>query len=72
MSKLKLAMVGVGNIANTHMTSYSKNSNVELYALCDINPDRLKLMGEKFGVTRLYTDEREMLDALPEIEAVDV
>ena len=44
MSKLKLAMVGVGNIANTHMTSYSKNSNVELYALCDINPDRLKLM----------------------------
>ena len=72
MKKLKLAVVGVGNIANTHLTSHVKNNRVEVYALCDINPDRLKLMGEKYGITRLYTDEREMLEALPEIEAVDV
>lgn len=72
MKKLKLAMVGVGNIADTHLKAHKKNDRVEICALCDIDPKRLQLMGEKYGVTRLYTDERQMLDEMPEIEAVDV
>ena len=72
MSKLKIAMVGVGNIAKNHIRSYRLNPDVELYAFCDINPDRLKMMGETYGVTRLYTDEETMLRELPEIDAVSV
>lgn len=71
MSKIKVGVIGVGSIATQHIASYLKNPDVELYALCDINPERLKLMGEKYGVTRLYTDKDEMLK-LKEIDAVSV
>jgi len=71
MSKLKIGIIGVGNIAEVHIGAYLKNPDVELYAFCDINPERLKIMGEKYGVTRLFTDKNEMLK-LSEIDAVSV
>ena len=72
MQKLKIAIVGVGNISGVHIGAYLKNPSVELYAFCDINEDTLKIKGEKYGVTRLYTDEETMLRELPEIDAVSV
>lgn len=71
-NKIKVAIVGVGNISNMHINGYLKNPDVELYAFCDINPQRLKFMGEKYGITRLYEDEETMLRELPEIDAVSV
>lgn len=72
MSKTKIAVIGVGSISNEHIPAYLQNPDVELYAFCDINEAQLKKMGEKYGVTRLYTDKDEMLKALPEIDAVSV
>lgn len=72
MSKVKIAIVGVGSISTRHIEGYLKNSNAEIYAFCDINEARLKEKGEKYGVTRLYTDEAKMLEELPEIDAVSV
>ncbi len=72
MEKIKAAVVGVGSISSYHIKGYLANPDVELYAFCDINADRLKMMGEKYGVTRLYTDEAEMLRELPEIDVVSV
>ncbi|HPF57011.1 MAG TPA: Gfo/Idh/MocA family oxidoreductase, partial [Clostridiales bacterium] len=71
MGKLKIGIIGTGGIANVHIESYLKNPNVELYALCDINEERLKAKGEKYGVTRLFTDKDEMLK-LKELDAVSV
>ncbi len=72
MEKIKVAVVGVGGISNAHIGAYINNPNVELYAFCDINPDQLKLMGERYGITRLYANEEQMLAELPEIDAVSV
>lgn len=72
MKKLKIAVIGVGGISACHIGAYLKNENVELYAFCDINEVTLKRKGEKYGVTRLYTDEETMLKELPEIDAVSV
>ncbi len=72
MSKLKIAVIGVGNISSSHIGAYLKNPDVELYALCDINEKTLKEKGELYGITRLYTDEAKMLSELPEIDAVSV
>ena len=72
MSKLKIAVIGVGNISESHIGGYLKNENVELYAFCDINEQTLKAKGEKYGITRLYTSLDEMLNDLPEIDAVSV
>lgn len=72
MSKFKVAVVGVGGISEAHIKAYLANPDVELYAFCDINEERLRLMGQRFGIERLYTDEAEMLAALPELDAVSV
>ena len=72
MKKYKIAIVGVGNISEFHIAGYLKNPNVELYAFCDINEERLQAKGAKYGVTRLFTDEQAMFDAHPEIDAVSV
>ncbi len=69
---MKIAIIGVGSISNSHIKAYLENPDAELYAFCDINEQRLNMMGTKYGVTRLYTDEAAMLAELPEIEAVSV
>ncbi len=72
MNPIKIAVVGVGSISRAHIESYRATPETELYAFCDINETRLRYMGEKYGITRLYTDEAQMLAELPEIEAVSV
>ena len=72
MEKIKIAIVGTGNISNVHIKAYLKNPNVELYAFCDINEEKLKARGAEYDVTRLYTDEETMLRELPEIDAISV
>ncbi|MBQ8323006.1 MAG: Gfo/Idh/MocA family oxidoreductase [Clostridia bacterium] len=72
MKKLKIAVIGVGGISEQHIQGYLHNENTEVYALCDINAELLAKKGEKYGVTRLYTDEATMLKELPEIDAVSV
>ena len=69
--KIKIGIIGVGNISASHIEAYLKNPNVELYAFCDINRERLEYMGKKYGVARLYSDKSDMLK-LPEIDAVSV
>ncbi len=71
MKKLKIGVIGVGSISGAHINGYLNNPNVELYALCDIDEEKLKKKGEKFGVERLFTNVDEML-ALEEIDAVSV
>ena len=69
--KIKIGIIGVGNISEEHIQSYLRSPDAELYAFCDINSDRLTKMGEKYQITRLYHDYHEML-SLPELDAVSV
>ena len=72
MKKLKIAIIGLGGISEQHIQGYLNNKNAEIYAFCDMNAELLAKKGEKYGVTRLYTDEATMLKELPEIDAVSV
>ncbi|MGI5899057.1 MAG: Gfo/Idh/MocA family protein [Christensenellales bacterium] len=72
MEKIKVAIIGVGGISKAHIQSYRKNPRAELYALCDINPERLEKAGKAYGISRLFSDAEEMLAALPELDAVSV
>ena len=69
--KIRVGIIGVGSISEAHLLGYQNLPDVEIYAFCDINEKRLREMGKKYGVTRLFTDKDEML-ALPEIDAVSV
>ena len=71
---INVAVVGCGGISESHLAGYAKNPHANIVALCDLNPEAADRRGEAFGVpkARRFTDVREMLAAVPEIDAVSV
>ena len=65
MSKVRIAIVGCGGIANQkHMPSLAKfPEKAEMVAFCDIIPERAQKAAEEYGVegAKVYTDYKEML-----------
>jgi len=59
--KLKLAVIGVGIMGSSHVRDISKSENVALAAICDIDPQRAKNVGEAQNIP-YYTDYKEMID----------
>jgi predicted dehydrogenase len=72
MSKIKVGIIGTGGISHFHMHGYlARPDDCEIVAACDINEPKLKAFGEKYGITKLYTDYNEML-ASEKLDAVSV
>ncbi|NLB54550.1 MAG: Gfo/Idh/MocA family oxidoreductase [Lentisphaerae bacterium] len=68
--KLKVGVVGMGGIGNTHADSYKKNSLSELVAVCDLVKAKADAAAEKFGV-KAYYSLKDML-ANEDLDIVDV
>lgn len=72
MSKMKIAIIGCGSIANNaHIPAYMKNEEVEIKYFCDIIKSKAEATVEKFGCGIAVEDYHEILND-PEIEAVSV
>ena len=61
MKKVRLAVVGIGNIGTLHLGNIEKEPKVELTAVCDIVPEKAKAAAEKYGV-KAYFDSDTMLN----------
>ena len=57
MNKVKLGIIGLGNMGSAHVNSIGQIKNAELTALCDINPAKLKRYEGK-GY-QLFSDNEE-------------
>jgi predicted dehydrogenase len=71
MSALRIAVIGAGSISESHMDAYASNPEVEFAAICDLNGARAEEKARKYGVSKVYTDYREVM-ADPEVDAVSV
>ncbi len=71
MKKLRIGIVGTGNIAGVHLDAYKKVQNAQIVAACDINPENLKTAAEKYGIKNTYPTLTEMIKN-EELDAVDV
>src|SRR5690349_895470 len=69
--KVKVGVIGVGQIGKRHVASYAAMPNVEIVALADLNEAEVKRVAAEHGIARSFTNFRDLL-ALPEIQAVDV
>lgn len=67
---LKVAVVGLGGIGNTHARHYQNDENAELVAVCDINQERADAAAAKFGVPAFYSVQELLAGA--EFEAASV
>ena len=68
---IKVGIIGVGSISNSHIQAYINNPNCEVCAFCDIDEKVLKAQSEKYNVKEIYTDYNEMLEKA-DIDAVSV
>ncbi len=71
MSKLKVAIIGVGGIARTHVPGWTASEDADLVAAADINEDGLKRWGKEHDVAKLVT-EPAALFADPNIDIIDI
>jgi len=68
--KLRIGVVGTG-MGRYHMQAFAKLPDVELAAICDLNEPEARQFAKLHGVTKVFTDYREMF-ALPELDAVSI
>ena len=72
MEKLKIGVVGAGNIScNAHLPAYKNINNAVVTAIADLDINRAKEAAERFGIGAYYGSAEEML-AAADIDAVDV
>jgi predicted dehydrogenase len=71
--KLKAGIIGAGNIfKSAHAPALADHPELEWVALCDTNEQRARERAAELGITRVYTDYRELLQAHPELDFVDI
>ncbi len=70
--KWSVALVGVGGIAQSHISGWLEQPDAEIKLLCDVLPELAKERQERYGLTgaRIVTDLREVLTS--DCELVDL
>lgn len=73
MKELRIGIIGTGMISHRHMTVWSNIPDTKVVAGCDIDGNKVRAWGEKYGIPEkdLYTDFREMLKR-DDLDAIDV
>jgi predicted dehydrogenase len=61
MEKVKIGIIGAGNISEAHIKGYIECKDAQITAICDINEDRASQKAEKYGIKNIYTDYKELL-----------
>ena len=62
MSKIKIGIVGFGNMGSGHSLSITsgETKNVELIAICDNDPERLAVAKQKYPDVKLFDNAEDM------------
>ena len=63
MDRIRLAIVGCGNISQLNAPGYLQHPRCDVVALCDTEPERAKRRARDWGITpRVYSDFAQVLD----------
>lgn len=62
MDKVRFGIVGTGGMGSGHASTMQKIEECELTAVCDVDPDAVKGISEKYGV-EMFTDYKELIDS---------
>lgn len=70
---VKIGIIGVGRIAGGHIFGIKKAGGAEITAICDIDKEKLKKVGDELGIPEAYrfTDYHDLIQCR-EVEAVEI
>ncbi|MBZ9957256.1 MULTISPECIES: Gfo/Idh/MocA family oxidoreductase [unclassified Mesorhizobium] len=71
MAELRGALIGCGFFAVNQMHAWRDIEGASIDAICDRDPERLRIVGDQFGVVRRYTDAAELF-AAETLDFVDI
>lgn len=69
--KIKIGIIGVGQIGKAHVKRYMEIPEVEIVAIADINDEEAQLVAKQYNIPSIYHNYRELLKR-DDILAVDV
>jgi D-apiose dehydrogenase len=60
MAVIRGALIGCGFFAVNQMHAWKDVEGAEIVAICDRDPERLRIVGDEFGIARRYQDAAEL------------
>ncbi|MCL6632268.1 MAG: Gfo/Idh/MocA family oxidoreductase, partial [Alicyclobacillus herbarius] len=60
--RVKIGVIGLGNIGTTHVEYLQSMPGVELTAVCDVNGDRAKAYAERYHAQTYFDNANDLLD----------
>ena len=69
--KVKIGIIGTGNISSLHASGFKSHPNAEIVAVCDKRRKKAESMAAQWGVKRVYKDYNDLLNQ-PDIDAVSI
>ncbi|MGX9147138.1 Gfo/Idh/MocA family protein [Mesorhizobium sp. 128a] len=71
MAELRGALIGCGFFAVNQMHAWRDIEGASIIAICDRDPDRLRIVGDQFSIAKRYTDAAELF-AGESLDFVDI
>src|SRR5690242_15709000 len=71
MDRVRMGIIGVGNIATLNVPGYLEHEQCEVVALCDPRPDVLERRQREWNVPRVYAEVDDLL-ADGDVDAVEI
>ncbi|HNV93347.1 MAG TPA: Gfo/Idh/MocA family oxidoreductase [Candidatus Cloacimonas sp.] len=62
METIKIGIIGCGRISKNHFDAVSQIQEAEFVAACDVIDSRLQTVSDNYGIKKLYTNYKEMME----------
>lgn len=71
MKKIKVGLIGAGQVGNYHLNTYDKIPNAEVIGVSDIVEKKARNSAKRHKIKHVYTDYHDLLEN-EEVDAVDI